>query len=84
MHEDIPPKPTAWTLSATSADYLLEIEKFAKKLEGKEIIYKNHILATVAGYQGSWIILGFNDLSGCIKEFSPHIKYVRGFTLSVC
>lgn len=63
----------------TKADYLLEIEKFAKKLEGKEIIYKNHILATVAGYQGSWIILGFNDLSGCIKEFSPHIKYVRGF-----
>lgn len=65
--------------SITKTDYILEVEKFAKNLNGKEVIYKNHILATIVGYQGSWIILGFNDLSGCIKEFSLHIKYIEGF-----
>lgn len=63
----------------TKDDYLHEVEKFATQLHGKEVIYKEHLLATVVGYQNSWILLGFNDLYGCVKEFSPQVNYIKGY-----
>ena len=56
-----------------------KVKEFSEKYKDRTVLYKNHVRSTLVGYTGTWILLGFNDNYGCVKEFSDHIQYIKGF-----
>lgn len=54
-------------------------ELFYYKNRGKTVTYKDILVGKVAGYVKHYVIIGFDHDNGCIKEFSDHVTYDKGY-----
>lgn len=58
---------------------MMTAQKLWKLYNGKEILQQSKLdaqkcqLCTCCGYMDDYLIIGFPDQRGCIKEFSEHI-----------
>lgn len=54
-------------------------KEYYAKYKGKFISYKGKLNGYVAGYVEHYLIIGFRDSNGCIKQFSPHVVYDKDY-----
>lgn len=54
-------------------------EEYYKEFHGRIVSYKGKIEGYVAGFVEHYLILGFDDERGYIKEFSPQVVYDKGY-----
>lgn len=54
-------------------------KEYYDKYKGQTVSYKGILNGNVAGYVEHYLIIGFIDEIGCIKSFSSHVVYDKGY-----
>ena len=54
---------------------IMSCREFYEKFANHACTYKHLMYGFVAGYVENYVIIGFKNSDGCIKEFSDHVIY---------
>lgn len=66
---------TASIASGKRKNKIMSCREFYEKFANHACTYKHSMYGFVAGYVENYVIIGFKNSDGCIKEFSDHVIY---------